>query len=748
MRSICIGVSVFALTWAGGAGAQTTEPEIPSGEASSPAVGEIIVTAQKRAERLQDVPIAITAISGEQMMRTGANTVERLVGKIPNLQLGQSFGVAQVTLRGIGLANFSPGAEGSIAFHINNVFISRASDVMSGFYDVDRIEVLRGPQGTLFGRNATGGSINLITRLPENELGGYAQLTYGNYDRVATEGAVTGPLVDGVLSARVAFRTEDRSGYGKNITTGTDVDDAQQRSIRGSLRFTPNDAATVNLVVDHHEEDDNAYGLKYFGPEAVDLQGNRILPIGITLGARSLVATRDIAHDTDPTNDRESNGVLLDGTYDFGSVQVRSISAYRRTRYRTILDGDLTELPIGSPMEQNERARQFSEELQLLGETGNLEWVIGGYYFWEKTSGFFTLPFSTALFGGPVNALVQGLDFGGDLKTSAQAVFGQATYSLTPELSITLGGRYSWEKKTIDEYSTTDFFTPYNPDVRPTPQRTRKESTSFESFTPKVGLEYKPNRNLLIYATFSEGFKSGTYNLGSFDPVLEPEEVTAYEGGMKFTSYGIQASLAGFYYDYTDLQVGKAVIDRPVLENAATATIYGAEFEMTAQPVENLVLDATAAWLHARFDSYISADPFYPAGDGQTVDPVTGQPAFDLAGNIPPQSPEWQLSGGAEYSIPSEIGIFSLRGEVAWTDKVYFSAFNRPGPSQNDRTLVNAFVTFTDESERWLVTVYGRNLTDKFYRTAMYPFLLPTGGPLAGIVGEPRTYGVSVRRSF
>lgn len=708
---------------------------------------DIIVTAQKREERLQDVPIAVTAITGEQMEKTGANTIERMVGKVPNLQMGESFGVAQVTLRGIGLANFSPGAEGSIAFHINNVFHSRASDVMSGFYDAERIEVLRGPQGTLFGRNATGGSINLITRQPEKEFGGYLQLNLGNYERVETQGAITGPIVDGVLGARLAFRTEDRSGYGENIVTARDVDDAKQRSIRGTLRFTPSPALTVNLVADYHEEDDRAYGLKYFGPEAVDFAGNKIVPLGIALGGRELINSRDIAHDTDPSNDRESKGILLDGIYDFGSVQLRSITSYRRTRYQTILDGDLTELPIGSPMEQNERARQFSEELQLLGETDKLKWVIGGFYFWEKTSGFFTLPFSTAIFGGPVNALIKGLDFGGDLKTSAQAVFGQATYSLTPQLSVTLGGRYSWEKKTVDEYSSFDF-SPYNPNVRSVPQRIREESTSFESFTPKVGIEFKPNRNLLMYVTFSEGFKSGTYNLGAFDPVLQPEKVTAYEGGIKYTSTRVQASLAGFYYDYADLQVGKALIDRPTLENAAIATIYGAEFEMTARPVRNLLLDATAAWLHARFDSYISYDPFYPAGDGQTIDPTTGLPAFNLAGNVPPQSPEWQVAAGAEYRIPLEIGTFSLRGEVSWTDKVFFSAFNRPGPSQNERTLVNGFITFTDKSERWMVTLYGRNLTDKYYKTAMYPFLLQTGGPLAGIVGEPRTYGVMLRHNF
>lgn len=374
--------------------------------------------------------------------------------------------------------------------------------------------------------------------------------------------------------------------------------------------------------------------------------------------------------------------------------------------------------------------------------------MIGGFYFWEKTRGFFRIPFGAAVVGGPIDARVQGLYSGGELKTSAQAIFGQANYSITPELSITLGARYSWEKKTVDEFYTGDFFSPYDPDILPLPQATRQDDESFGSFTPKFGIEYQPDRNLLIYATYSKGFKSGTYNLGGLQPVLRPEKVTAYEGGIKSTFASVQASLAGFYYDYTDLQVGKAIRDIPALENAATATIYGTEFEITARPFGDLVLDANASWLHARFDSYLSADPFYPAGDGGTIDPRTGDPAFDLAGNILPQSPEWQLSGGAEYHIPSKIGEFSLRGEVSWTDKVFFTAFNRPELSQGARTLVNGFVTFTGDAERWLVTIYGRNLTNEFYRSDMYPFLLPTGGLLAGTLGEPRTYGVSVRRSF
>jgi iron complex outermembrane receptor protein len=741
-------VALAALSGAAArAAAAPAAPPAPSGPASG---ADITVTAQKRSQRLQDVPAAVTAIGGEQLARTGANSIERLIGQVPNLALGQSFGVAHLTLRGIGLANYSPGAEGSVAFHSDGVFISRPSDVFGALFDVDRIEILRGPQGTLFGRNATGGSINVVTRRPSGTIEGYAEVTIANHGRIGTQGAVSAPIVDGILAARMALQTEDRDGFGRNVATGTDLDDARQRSVRASFRFTPGDAFEADIIVEHHEENDHAYGLKFFGPAAHDRAGNVLLPIGVALGGRTVINSRDIAGDIDPRNRRNATGLVLDAQTDVGAARIRWITGYRRSRYSTVSEADSTDLAIASQMEQAERSRQFSQEVQLLGETGPLTWVGGGYYFWEETQGSFRFPVSAAIVGGPYPVVLQGFYSGGTLQTSAEAIFGQATYAFTSRFRLTLGGRYSWEKKSADEFYAFDLSAPYAPATAVEPQLRSSNSKTFRSFTPKVGVEYQPGPDLLLYATFTKGFKSGTFNLGGLQPPLEPETVASYEGGIKWSSAGglVRTNAAGFYYDYKDLQVGKAIRNIPALENAANATIYGAELELAVRPLARLRLDGNASWLHARFDSYISADPFYPAGDGRTVDPDTGDPAFDLAGNTLPQSPRWQLSGGAEYRLPFRTGEISLRGEAAWTDRIFFTAFNRAEISQKAKTVVNAFINFTDENNRWQMVGFIRNIGNVRYKSDMYPFLLPLGGMLAGTWGEPKTYGGSIRYSF
>lgn len=713
------------------------------------AVEDIVVTAQKREQRLQDVPVAVTAISGSELARTGINNVENLQAVVPNFSLGQSGGVARVTLRGIGLANISTGAEGSIAFHVNNVFISRGAAAFGSFYDLERIEVLRGPQGTLFGRNATGGSINVITRKPTSEFSGYGQATIGNYDRLAFEGAVGGPIVGDVVLARLAFQTEDRSGYGKNIVTGRDIDDANQRSIRGSLELRPSERMTIDIVADLHEEHDRAFGFHYFGPGAEDLQGNVVTPIGLLLGGITAPDPRDLASDTDPRNDRKFWGVLVDARYDLGFSELRSISSYRKTRYRTESDLDGTSVAFTSPWVQFENARQVSQELQLVGDSADWTWLGGLFYFHEKLDGNLLFPINDVFIGGP-GVLRQGLAAGGMLKTDAAAAFGQVSYKLTPTLKLTVGGRYSWEKKSVDEKFAFDLFRPYdrlNPVI---PFIRRTDDKSFSSFTPRVALDYQPNPDLLLYASWSKGFKSGTYNLGGVQAPLSPEKVQAFEGGIKstFADRRIQANIAGFYYEYTDLQVGKVINNLIALENAATATIYGAELEIHARPVDSLRADLSFSYLNAKFDEYISADNFRPAGDGVTVDPVTGAPAFNLAGNTVPQAPEFTIFAGAEYLMEVPFGTFSLRGEVLWTDRVYFSAFNRTNVSQPSRTILNAFLNFADDAERWNFSIYGKNLSNKTYATDMIVSVVEAGGPINGSVGEPRTYGMSVRYNF
>ncbi|BBB11111.1 TonB-dependent receptor [Sphingopyxis sp. FD7] len=249
-----VGTSAYAQTEPASSAASTPQPEAvstPAAQDQGAGLQDIIVTAQKRSESVQKIPLAVTALSGNDLAKAGINSIEGLQAAVPNLNLGQQLGVARISLRGIGLDNLSTGAEGSIAFHLNSAFISRGAAALSAFYDVDRVEVLRGPQGTLYGRNATGGSINLITRQPTDTFSGYGDVTVGNYGRLAFDGAVSGPIVSDKVLARIAFSTDDRNGYGRNITTGTRIDDTNARSIRGTLKLLPADDLTITLIADY-----------------------------------------------------------------------------------------------------------------------------------------------------------------------------------------------------------------------------------------------------------------------------------------------------------------------------------------------------------------------------------------------------------------------------------------------------------------------------------------------------------------
>lgn len=709
---------------------------------------DIIVTAQKRSESVQDIPAAVTALSGDTLVASSVSGLEGLQRLVPNLNIGNSTGVARIALRGIGLENISTGAEGSVAFHTNGVFISRSAAALSSFYDVERVEVLRGPQGTLYGRNATGGAINVISRSPTDDLSGYLRLTVGNYDTIVTEGAMSGALVEGVVLARLAFRTTDHDGYGRNVVTGRSIDNARQRSARLTLELRPTEDLKVVLMGDYHRENDRNYGYHYIGPGAEDTAGNPVPPLGILLGGVAASNREDYASERDPRNRRTFWGVSGEVTAELGAATLRSLTAYRKSKYLLLVDADSTNLPL-VPIDQQEDAEQFSEEIQLSGSGERIDWLIGAFYFYERNFGSQIAPLSDAILGAPPpGTIMQGYFGGGVTKTNAVAGFGQATYKVTDQLNITLGARYSWEKKSVDESIMLDFARPYDPANPIIPLASQRDSATFKSFTPRLGVDFQPNEDILLYASYSKGFKSGTYNLGAVQQPVRPEKVDAYEIGLKttFAERAVRANLSAFYYDYTDLQVGKVTAQVLALENAATATIYGLEAELRVRPAAALQLDGNIAWLHATFDSYVSADPARPAGDGQTM--LGGVPAFNLAGNRLSQAPRWSASGGAEYQIALGSGTVTLRGELTWTDRVYFSPFNRVEVSQGAKTKANAFLTFASEDERWSASAFIRNIGGK--RTIQNALVATplAGSPINASLDEPRLYGVTVGFAF
>lgn len=700
-------------------------------------IDDIVVTAQKRSQSLQDVPIAITAMSGDTLADRQINSVENLSSIAPGVDFGTYGGIARIAVRGIGFDTINPGSEGRVAYHLDGVYISRPSATLGTFFDIERMELLRGPQGTLYGRNATGGSINLIARKPTDEMEGYVRASYGNYDAITVEGAVGGPITD-TIGFRIAGKTLDRDGYGTNIVTGNDIDDAKQRAFRGMLSFDL-EGASILLSADYSHEDDNAYGNHYFGP------GNAfVTPLGLTLGGVVADDPRDIANDRDPTNNREVWGITADVTIPIGDATLKSITAYRNSEYHTFTELDQTSLEI-APFLFDEDAEQISQEFQLSGQFGDVDYILGAYYFDEKITGGSHIPMSLRVVGVPVDTLFVGYKAFGDTHTKAAAGFGQVDIPVTDRLTLTLGGRYSWEKKKIDDYLQFDLAQVYVPGDPPVILLSRQDSSVDRAFTPKVGLEFDLDDEVMTYLSVSKGFKSGGFNLGDAEPAFKPEEIWAYEAGMKGTwaDGRLRVNASAFYYDYTNIQVSKVVGETVLVENAASSEIYGLETEITFVPVENLQVDVATSWLHTKFKDFTTGDPARP----ELITPENPEGLIDLAGNQLTQAPEFSINAGMQYTWHDVLdGSLTLRGELTYQDRIYFTPFNTDAVSREPNTKYNAFLTY--DNDVWTATLYGRNLGD---RTTVANSLINSGlvgFTISGSMDPPRTYGLQIGRRF
>jgi iron complex outermembrane recepter protein len=732
--------------------APVTAPAAPEQAATATAsdaslLDEILVTAEKRSESVQKTPLAVTALQGDALLQREATNLTAISQDVPGLNVSEQVGQARLTLRGIGLDNISTGAESSVAFNQDGIFYSRSAAALASFYDVDRVEVLRGPQGTLYGRNATGGSINIITHQPTSTLEGGANLTLGNYQTVNADGYVSGPL-SATVAGRLSFQVQHHDGYGKNIVTGTDIDNKESQAVRGQLLFTPGDRLKILAAVDYYRSHDRSNAYHYLGGVGETASGAPITPTAILLGGFAATNPRDIASPSNPDAHDEFYGARIDMSYRLSdALTARSITGYRRAQY----DVDTTISPFSValfPLKVQEKSNQYTQEFQLNVDSDHNKLVSGLFYLHESITGSEGGPLNLLAVGGP-DLFVQGYFGGGMLTTNAAALYAQDTYSVTDLLRITLGGRYSWERKAVDDQADFDFSTPYSPSNGPlTPHHVA--STDFHSFTPKVGVDFDLGSRTLLYASFSKGFKSGTYNLGSTGPAIRPENVDAYEAGLKTTTEDgkFRANTAAFYYNYKDLQVGKVQGQQVVLENAAAAKIYGLEEELSAKPLHNLTLNLNVSWLHARFTRYVTADQSRPGGDGVTIDPSSGQPAFNLKDNELAQSPNYTVNLAAEYAVELRAATLTLRGESNWSDRVYFTGFDRDNVSQAPYSAQNAFVTYEPADGPWHVTAYVKNIADKTVEASANVATTLVGSPLIGFLLPPRTFGVTIGYRF
>lgn len=707
-------------------------------EADPPADGltDIVVTATRSSESLSKVAASVSAVSAKDLGVGGIKDVASLATAIPNLSVGDQFGVNRIFIRGIGLTSIDLGADGGVAFLQDGAQIARPAAQLSGFYDLERVEVLRGPQGTLYGRGATAGAINLITKRPTDHLEGYARASYGNYNAITFEGAVSGPISGDKLMVRVAGKYDRRDGYGINEFTGKDIDNRDAYAFRGSILAKPSDDLEILVTGEYFHEDDSNYAFHYFGPT---VKPENLL--GSILGGQSLftVATaagktaniRNIYSDQEPLNQR--HGYSFTGTIDWtpGAWDVKSITSYHYFKRFNRDDLDASNANLFGQNNYDEHSKTFSQEFVGTYKSDKFDALLGAMYFHEDLFGSVRVPLTNLgiLFGLPANTFdaANYLQFG-TVTIDAYGFYAQGSYTLTDKLKLTAGGRFSHEKR--KGVGTFDFLGSVNTD----------KTKSWNAFTPTVTLNYQANDATLFYASVTRGFKSGVINVGSRNDVINPEYVWSYELGLKTATADrkLQANLAAFYMNYSDLQVGFVDASSVVTTvNAASARNYGLEAELRAKPVPGLTLELFGTYLNAKYRTFTSGD--YRQGFA----PV------NLAGKRLSNAPEFSFRAGADYDIPvGSAGKLNARAEVNWQDRVYFTEFNNADATQGAYALVNAGLKFTSANDRWSVDVWGRNLTNALVITNNIITAPLFSSVRVGSVAPPRTYGVTFGVNF
>ena len=697
---------------------------------------EIVVTATKKEESLQDLPLSVTAMTGQSMQDQMVSDLNDAALGLANVNFAVRIGAAVPTIRGVGFSILNSGTTANVAMHINGVYIGRPQAVASSFFDVERLEVVRGPQGTLYGRNATGGAINIISRAPTEELSGYINMSMGNYNSVTMDAALSGSLVEDRVLGRIAVKTDRHDGWGTNLFTGNDVDAQDLQAVRASLRFLPSDNWTVDWNTEVYHQNDSMFGMKLNG------QTNPAFPLGGTLigGDPFPLASRDVNTERDIVNERDILGTDVTATWVSDAYAFKSITAVKKTEVEVESDIDGTSVVVFSGPLRREDADQFSQEFQFTYDSERLNWLLGAFYFYEDNDvtntarDGYSLPNGSAPFypreGGESILFFQN---GANVETTSYALFGEGTYHLTDDWSATFGLRYTYE-----EVEIADEFSPLNLPAFTRDCEVLECDLDFSNVSPRFIVKYTPNENWMLFASVSEGFKSGGFSLGARAPAFNEEEIRSFELGAKATLFDerLQLSLTGFDYEYEDLQVTKVLDAVALTENAANASITGFEAEIKALLTDRLQLDVALGILDNEFEDYESQNPSFP-----------GTPPRDLAGNQLPLAPEVSLTIAAEYAWDLPNASLTLRGEMTHSDEYYMTAFNEKPDYQDSYELFNLFLHYR-HNNGFSLGAYARNIDDELVRSSGYTTIVSLGTPSWTSYLPPRTYGIQVGYSF
>lgn len=716
-----------------------------------PAAGEgdvIVVTARRREETLIAVPIAVSAFSGDKLESQGALDITDIANVVPNTTLEASRGTNSTLtafIRGVGQQDPVSGFEQGVGIYLDDVYLNRPQGGLLDIYDVERIEVLRGPQGTLYGRNTIGGAVKYVTRMLPQEFSLKVKGSYGSYDQADGVITASAPITD-MIRIGGALARLSRGGFGKNLTTGEDNYNKDVWAGRASFEMGGyGQPVLVRITGDYTKDNSNARG------------GHRLIP-----GQASGAPVLDDVFDTrgglnDPKQYVKSYGLSMNISAELNdSVTLRSISAWRKDDSASPIDFDaLPAVDVDVPAFYfNE---QLSQEFQLLYDHGPLHGMVGFYYLDASADTQFDVRLFTTVAG--LTAFTQA-----DVDTETYAVFGDFTFDISDQFSLSAGGRYTWDKRraAILRQNYLGGGSPVFGGAGVAfgaPSTDFNGASKFRKFTPRFSASFKPTPDHNLYASYSKGFKGGGFDprgVGTNAPDLNgdgirqdseiadflsfaPEEVDSYEVGYKgnLLDGALYVAIAGFYADYKDVQIPGSVactvtvggVPTPsfcgVVSNAGKATFKGLEFESNARLARNLMtggdrlnLSTAIGYIDAKYKEYITN--------------IGGVPTDVADFRKVQNTPKWTASGTLAYTAPVGDGSIYLGSTVSWRSKTYQFELPNPYIDQKGYALWDASLVYTAPNDRWSLGVHGKNILDKDYKTSGYTFVV--ANPATGVI--------------
>jgi iron complex outermembrane receptor protein len=680
----------------------------------------ITVTAQRREQNLQDVPVAVEAFSTADIANDVLTDVTNLGMVAPGLVSDAQFGWFEPHLRGVGTTVPSPTLENPVAVYVDGVYYASQFGSVFQLASIDSVEVDKGPQGTLFGRNATGGLIQIRTKEPQQDFEANASVTAADYQTFGTKDYINGGLSPGVAANLSVYWQNQAEGFGRNEYNGDFVNRAQNVAIRQRTSFTPSDSDKIMLSLDY--EQDHTIPVFIPAPGTTPLAGPPYT--GPRQGADGYVQ---------PFSRERQGGVSLQVDHDFGFSRLESLSAYERSHYDGNFDGSLIVDPAYLLyFEGPSVADQYSQEFSLRSEgDARNNWSTGLYLI--HLSGKYD-PFITL---GELIAPLSSIDNYSDVNTNSAAAYAQLTHAIDDTTNLTVGARYTFEHKrwTASELG----FYPGLPPV--SFGAVTGDTLQYEKPTWRLSLDHKLTADNMVYASYNRGFKSGGFNETTLTaPPFAPETLDAFEIGSKndWAGHRIQVNGSAFYYNYTNIQVVSYQSGSEIIYNGAKSHIYGTDLDFRVIPIENLTLSGGLEFLHATFSSFPSAQFSTPMVGGGTAFSTS-----DATGRRLPLAPSWSIDVSPTYSISlGDRGDLLLSSTVSYTSGVVYEPDNRL--YQPAHTLVNASAAWISPAKTYTARLWIKNLSNVQYTVAEYS---QSVGDYA-LYAPPQTFGITLSRKF